>query len=70
MKWNTCEECMPIVDKLFALWVRGGNAGGMEAVRIQMEREHLARWLSEHRRRFHARIDVKASGDAKIAESA
>ncbi len=58
MKWNTCEECVPVVDKIFALWVRSRNAGGMEAVRIQIERENLARWLSEHRRRVHARIEV------------
>lgn len=61
MKWSTCDECIPVVDKLFALWVRSSNAGGLEAVRIQVEREHLARWLDEHRRKVHDRI---------IAESA
>jgi hypothetical protein len=58
MKWTTCDECIPIVDKLFSLWVRSSNAGGLEAVRIQVEREHLARWLDEHRRKAHARVTV------------
>ena len=56
MKWNTCDECMPVVDKLFALWVRSSNAGGLEAVRVQLEREHLARWLNDHRQKVHARV--------------
>jgi hypothetical protein len=35
--------------------VRSSNAGGLEALRIQAEREHLARWLNDHRRKAHAR---------------
>ena len=63
MKWNTCDECIPVIDKLFSLWVRSSNAGGLEAVRIQVEREHLARWLREHRRQVHTRV-------AAVGESA
>ena len=62
MTWTTCDECIPVVDKLFGLWVRGSNAGGLEAVRIQLEREHLARWLDEHRRKVHSR--VTAAGES------
>ena len=58
MKWDVCDECAPTIDKLFALWVRGGNAGGLEAVRIQTEREHLARMLNDHRRQRHWRSAV------------
>ena len=25
MKWTTCDECIPIVDKLFSLWVRAAT---------------------------------------------
>jgi hypothetical protein len=64
MKWGTCDECIPVVDKLFSLWVRGGNAGGLEAVRIQAEREHLARWLKEHRKRMHGRVVVALEGQS------
>lgn len=68
MKWMTCEECIPVVDKLFALWVRGGNAGGMEAIRIQTERENLARWLRDHRRKLHSRIELaRDAGSAGAA---
>ena len=56
MKWTTCDECIPVVDRLFSLWVRSSNAGGLEAVRIQAEREQLARWLTEHRRKVHALV--------------
>ena len=56
MTWNTCDECIPVVDKLFVLWVRSSNAGGLEAARIQVEREHLAQWLKDHRQKVHARV--------------
>lgn len=55
MTWQTCDECIPVVNKLFVLWVRSSNAGGLEAVRIQTEREQMARWLDDHRKRVHVR---------------
>jgi hypothetical protein len=58
MTWQTCDECIPVVDKLFALWVRSSNAGGLESFRIQVEREHLARWLTDHRHKLHARTEI------------
>lgn len=61
-KWETCDQCTRVVDRLFALWVQGSNAGGMEASRITREREHLARWLYEHRSMRHARQPDPSSG--------